>query len=109
MVRLGECRCVAGSPPGAGERMNPGHEIVLPRRGVFVKDSEGREVLGDPNWAVTFRPGEVYRTRRMFRYGFDCRWLQFSPELSLSVLGEAAAMRCAATPEPVLTSAKAYL
>jgi AraC family transcriptional regulator len=100
MVTIGECRCIPGSPAGVRSYISDGFECVFPRRGLFAKDASGRSILADPNSAVVFTPGEVITTRRMFEYGFDCRWVRISRPFLDGLIDRTESLPAAPVPVP---------
>ncbi|MCK6445265.1 MAG: AraC family transcriptional regulator [Planctomycetes bacterium] len=60
LVTLGLYRCAHTNALRGAEELQPAHTINFPRRGVYVKHLEGREVLVDPSSIVFFNRGECW-------------------------------------------------
>lgn len=60
LVTLGLYRCAHTNARRGPEELQPAHTINFPRRGVYVKHVEGREVLVDPSSIVFFNRGECW-------------------------------------------------
>jgi AraC-like DNA-binding protein len=65
-------RCGVSDPGRGPEEATPGHEIVLPRAGVFVKHVRGESVVADANQVVFFNRDEPYRVSHPTGGGDSC-------------------------------------
>jgi AraC-like DNA-binding protein len=75
MVRCRECR-----GRGLEEQQEGRHTIVLPVEGLFVKEVEGRKVVGSPAQVLFFPSGEIYRVSHPADGGDACLTLGFETE-----------------------------
>lgn len=57
-VTMYDVVCQTGAGPGRSEPVEDFH-VILPRRGVFVRRSQGRSVLADAHTALVCFPGEI--------------------------------------------------
>jgi AraC-like DNA-binding protein len=76
-LRILDFRCEAAHCGLSAEEEAGGYEIVLPRRGMFVRHVERRSVVGDPNHALFFNHGEVHRVSHPAGGGDHCTVLVF--------------------------------
>lgn len=76
-----DIRCSASRGDAGAEEATVEHEVILPRRGVFVRHVGSRQVLADPNHALVFRRGEDYRVSHPSTGGDACTVLVLSDDL----------------------------
>jgi AraC-like DNA-binding protein len=69
-----------------GEEVSPGHDIVFPRAGAFLKHVGRQQVLADSNHVLFFTAGEPYRVSHPVPGGDDCTVFSFAPEVLLDAL-----------------------
>jgi AraC-like DNA-binding protein len=86
-VTIVDWRCAGHDTPGGHEEHAPTHEVVVPRRGAYI-----REVRGETGWVdagtVTFaHPGESYRVRHPTPDGDVCTVFALSAEAARELLG----------------------
>ena len=61
-ITLYEWRC-AGGHGSPEEEWSHAYEVIVPRRGAFVFEVEGRQAFADRSVAAFLQPGETYRVR----------------------------------------------
>jgi AraC family transcriptional regulator len=71
-VAVRDHRCGVSDPGRGPEEASAGHEIVLPRVGVFVKHVRGESVVADANQVVFFNRAEPYRVSHPTGGGDRC-------------------------------------
>jgi AraC family transcriptional regulator len=80
MFRIVDWRCTGHRPePYGAEEWSETHEVVVVRRGVFVRRSAGREVFVDPGTVVFSQAHESYRVRHPLANGDACSAFCLSP------------------------------
>jgi AraC-like DNA-binding protein len=62
-VTVYEWRCTGRQHDSSRDEWSDAHEVVVPRRGAFVFQVEGRRVFADPTSAAFLHPDEAYRVR----------------------------------------------
>ncbi len=91
-LRLGRYRC----PPSGDEwvtenDIGPRAHVVFPERPVAVTRAATGPQLADRNWALLFRPGQLYRLGLVDPEGDECTFVELSPRLYGELLGRASA------------------
>lgn len=71
--------CCAGHLSGRGpEEESDCYQVVLPRAGVFVRHVHGESIVADPNHALFFNFGEIYRVSHPVKGGDRCTVLAYN-------------------------------
>jgi AraC family transcriptional regulator len=79
MLRIIDWRCMGHDPePFGGEEWIDSPEIVVVRRGAFIRRSAGREVFIDPGTVAFHEPDQCYRVRHPLG-GDTCSAFQLTP------------------------------
>jgi AraC-like DNA-binding protein len=90
LFRIVDWRCMGHRPePYGAEEWNDAHEVVVVRRGVFVRRSASREVFVDPGTVVFNQPQEMYRVRHPLPDGDSCAAFCLSPGTAAELSGAA--------------------
>src|SRR5437867_2162441 len=71
-VTVRDVRCDGGSRWPGPEEESPADQIVLVRRGLFLRTVARRAVVADPTRVLFFRRGEIYRTSHPTERGDRC-------------------------------------
>lgn len=87
-VSLRDVECREPRRERGAEERSPSHDLVFPRRGVFVKHVGRRETVADANAVLFFNPEEGYCVSHPVGCGDDCTVFTFP----LETLREAAAL-----------------
>jgi AraC-like DNA-binding protein len=77
LVSLWDWRC-DGRDSSCEERMHAGFEIVLVRRGAFVRQSESADSVADATVAGFWSPHEAFRIRHLTAAADDCTIIRFA-------------------------------
>jgi AraC-like DNA-binding protein len=77
-----------GSRSRVRQEWSDAHEVVVPRRGVFVFRVEGRSVVADPATAAFLHPAECYRVRHPVAGGDAGSVFRFGPAGVAALLAE---------------------
>lgn len=73
LVRIVDWRCTGGRPePFGPEEWNDAHEVIVVRRGAFVRRAAGREVVVDPGTVAFTQAEESYTVRHPLAEGDAC-------------------------------------
>jgi AraC family transcriptional regulator len=62
-VTVYEWRCGGEDHGSPREEWSDAYEVIVPRRGTFIFQIEGRQIFADRSRAAFLRPGETYRVR----------------------------------------------
>jgi len=81
VVRVTDARCRADGPCRGAEEFTPTNDIVLPRRGFFVRHVGREDTAADANAVLFFRRHEPYRVSHPVTGGDDCTSFTFAPEV----------------------------
>jgi AraC family transcriptional regulator len=94
LVAVFDWRCAAPGPsPFGPEEWNGAHELVVPRRGAFVRSARGAEALLDPG-TIGFAPAdESYRVRHPVPGGDACTVFRLRPASADALLPARAVAR----------------
>jgi AraC-like DNA-binding protein len=97
-VTIADLRCAGHDTPGGHEEHPAMHEVVVPRRGAYI-----RELRGESGWVdagtVTFaHPDEGYRVRHPMPGGDVCTVFSLSADAARELLGPDARFPRAQTP-----------
>ena len=76
-VEIVDWRCAGHAGPFAGEEWNDVHEVVVARRGAYVRRIGREEVFIDPGTVAFGHPGETYRVRHPLPGGDACSAFRF--------------------------------
>ena len=88
MFRIVDWRCTGHRPePYGAEEWSDAHEVVVVRRGVFVRRSAGREVFVDPGTVVFNQAHESYRVKHPLADGDACSAFCLSPGVAAELSG----------------------
>lgn len=71
-VEVVDWRCAGHAGPFAGEEWNDAHEVVVARRGAYVRRVGREDVFVDPGTVAFGHPGETYRVRHPLSGGDAC-------------------------------------
>ena len=71
-LRVVDVVCGARCGTMSEEEASAGWTLVLPYRGVFVWEVEGRRVIADPNTVILFAPGQPHRVYHPAQGGDAC-------------------------------------
>jgi AraC family transcriptional regulator len=88
LFRIVDWRCTGHGPePFGAEEWNDSHEVVVVRRGVFVRRVAGREVFVDPGTVAFTHAHESYRVRHPLPDGDACSAFRLSPVAAAELAG----------------------
>jgi AraC-like DNA-binding protein len=88
LFRVVDWRCAGHGPePFGAEEWNHTPEVVVVRRGVFVRRSAGREVFVDPSTVAFNQAHESYRVRHPLPDGVACSAFCLSPRVVAELSG----------------------
>jgi AraC family transcriptional regulator len=88
LFRIVDWRCTGHGPePYGAEEWSDAHEVVVVRRGVFVRRSAGREVFVDPGAVVFNQAHESYRVKHPLADGDACSAFCLSPGAAAELSG----------------------
>jgi AraC-like DNA-binding protein len=85
-VSIRDVRCRPTAEGCGGEEVSPGHDIVFPRAGAFLKHVGRHQFLADSNHVLFFTAGEPYRVSHPVPGGDDCTVFSFAPEVLLDTV-----------------------
>lgn len=85
VVRIEDYRCAGVSTHPAREEVAPGHEISLPRRGLFARCDSWGTVLADANHALFFRQGQPFRIDHPAPGGDRSTTIALHPDILLDI------------------------
>jgi len=68
-LQLTRYRCRRAGPGRSADNVERHYVITIPRGGVFVRHTRGRDVIADVNHALFFNAGEPYQTSHPFGCG----------------------------------------
>ena len=83
-----DVHCSAPRGAASGEEYCTGHEIVLPRRGVFVRLLGRQRLVADSNHALVFRRGENHRVSHPIHGGDACTVFSITDERLREIVAE---------------------
>ena len=83
-----DVHCSAPRSASSDEEYCTGHEIVLPRRGVFVRLLGQHRLVADSNHALVFRRGEHHRVSHPIHGGDACTVFSISDERLREIVTE---------------------
>ena len=86
-VEIVDWRCSGRVEPFAAEEGNDMHEIVVPRRGAYVRRVAGEDVFVDPGTVAFSHPGEVHRVRHPIPGGDACSAFRLAPSVAAELIG----------------------
>jgi AraC-like DNA-binding protein len=92
---VGVWSCVCPEPAPHGDERAELHEIILPTRGMFVREIEGEREVVDATRVVFGNPGEWYRVWHPVAGGDECTLLMLEPPLAEALAGATGALRSA--------------
>ncbi|MBT8483935.1 MAG: helix-turn-helix transcriptional regulator [Phycisphaerae bacterium] len=85
-IQITSYACCKADCHAGDEEQQPGHVIVFPHAGVFVKHHEGTDVVVDANSCVFFNHPERYRTSHPYGFGDRGSAIVIAPELLLEIV-----------------------
>lgn len=85
--RIFDYRCCGHEREKSAEEETDAYEVVLPRRGLFVRHVRGEAVVGDPNHVLFFNRGETYRVSHPVAGGDHCTVIRFTDTRLRDCLG----------------------
>jgi AraC family transcriptional regulator len=85
-VEIVDWRCSGQVEAFAAEEGNDAHEIVVPRRGAYVRRVAGEDVFVDPGTVAFSHPGEVHRVRHPIPGGDACSAFRLAPSLAAELM-----------------------
>ena len=71
-MEIFDWRCTGHAEPFAAEEWSDAHEVVVARRGVFIRRVAGEDVFIEPGTVAFCHPGEAYRVRHPLPGGDVC-------------------------------------
>jgi AraC family transcriptional regulator len=80
-VVVGDWECHPHGPGRSPEEQTLRTQVVLPRRGVFVRHVEGHDVVADSGQVLFFNRGQTYRVSHPVEGGDRCTTLGLAPAL----------------------------
>jgi len=83
-----EWRCTGEEHDSRRDEWSDAHEVVVPRRGVFVFQVEGRQVFADRTRAAFFHPDETYRVRHPLPGGDAGSVFRLGPAAAAALMAE---------------------
>ncbi len=86
-VEIVDWRCGGHAGPLGGEEWNDVHEVVVARRGAYVRRIGREEVFVDPGTVAFGHPGESYRVRHPLPGGDACSAFRFPAAAVADALG----------------------
>ena len=86
-VEIVDWRCTGHAGPLAGEEWSDVHEVVVARRGAYVRRIGREEVFVDPGTVAFGHPGEAYRVRHPLPGGDACSAFRFPAAAVADALG----------------------
>jgi AraC-like DNA-binding protein len=109
-VQIHDVHCSEGCGGAGAEEMSERHEVVLPRRGVFVRHVGGRRLVADANHALFFKRGEAYRVSHPLDGGDACTVVSIEARRLCEICSvldpRAADEECPRLPDVVRTSSQ---
>ena len=79
-LRVADVVCGARCGTRSEEEASDGWTLVLPYRGVFVWEVDGRRIIADPNTVILFAPGQPHRVFHPAPAGDACVAIALSDE-----------------------------
>jgi AraC-like DNA-binding protein len=86
-ITLYEWRC-GGDHGASRDEWSDAYEVIVPRRGAFVFQVEGRQAFADRSLAAFLRPGETYRVRHPLPGGDAGSVFRLEPSAGAALLEE---------------------
>ncbi len=86
-VSICDVRCRPHCSDPCGEEWADAHEVIFPRRGVFVQHEGRRSVIADGNQVLFLNRDQPYCISHPIPGGDDCTVFTFAPDVLLEVVG----------------------
>ncbi|MBZ0289786.1 MAG: helix-turn-helix transcriptional regulator [Anaerolineae bacterium] len=86
LIRVEDFRCQGTHAAHAGEECAADHEIVFPRRGLFVRRDASGSVVADANQALFFHRGQPYQISHPVPGGDRSTVFAVEPSVLLSIM-----------------------
>jgi AraC family transcriptional regulator len=88
-ISVTDWRCAGHDTARGTEERSPGHEVVVPRRGAYLRELRGRSEWVDAGTATFAHPLEGYRIRHPLPGGDRCTVFALSTSAAHELLGPA--------------------
>jgi AraC family transcriptional regulator len=98
-LEIVDWRCTGHAEPFAAEEWSDVHEVVVARRGVFVRRVAGDDVFVEPGTVAFCHPGEAYRVRHPLPGGDVCSAFRLPATVARELL-QVTDIRAADRPAP---------
>src|ERR1051325_770274 len=87
LIDVTDVRCRPDQCGCSAEEEAVSHQLIFPRRGVFVRHTGKAALIADPAHAHFFNRAQTYRVSHPYPGGDDCTVLAFEPAAIVDVLG----------------------
>jgi AraC-like DNA-binding protein len=77
-VRIVDCYCPGHISGRGSEEESTAYQVVLPRKGIFIRHLRGESIVGDSNHALFFNRNETYQVSHPVKGGDSCTVLVYS-------------------------------